>query len=105
QVITGAGRVGVGQASQQPGFQISQRADFFEAEGGLETTLHRPIINPRDEPHADASRHRRLHVITGDANMSEISTYLKVGTASWVLRAIEAGELGRDVRLDQPVPT
>ncbi|HYP44630.1 MAG TPA: depupylase/deamidase Dop [Propionibacteriaceae bacterium] len=103
QVITGAGRVGVGQTSQQPGFQISQRADFFEAEVGLETTLNRPIINTRDEPHADAARHRRLHVITGDANLSEISTYLKVGTAAWVLRAIEAGELGSDLRVESPV--
>ena len=103
QVVTGAGRVGVGQASQQAGFQISQRADFFEAEVGLETTLNRPIINTRDEPHADATRHRRLHVITGDANLSETSTYLKVGTASWVLRVIEAGELGSDLRLDGPV--
>jgi proteasome accessory factor A len=103
QVVTGAGRVGIGQASEQPGFQISQRADFFEAEVGLETTLNRPIINTRDEPHADAARHRRLHVITGDANQSEISTYLKVGTASWVLRVIEAGELGADLRLEGPV--
>ena len=103
QVITGAGRVGLGQNSQQSGFQISQRADFFEAEVGLETTLNRPIINTRDEPHADATRHRRLHVITGDANLSEISTYLKVATASWVLRVIEAGELGADVRVDGPV--
>jgi proteasome accessory factor A len=103
QVITGAGRVGIGQASQQAGFQISQRADFFEAEVGLETTLNRPIINTRDEPHADATKHRRLHVITGDANLSEISTYLKVGTASWVLRVIEAGELGADLRLETPV--
>jgi proteasome accessory factor A len=103
QVITGAGRVGIGQASQQPGFQISQRADFFEAEVGLETTLNRPIINTRDEPHADASRHRRLHVITGDANLSEISTYLKVGTAAWVLRVIEAGELPPDLRIENPV--
>src|SRR6187401_3712745 len=61
QVIIGAGRVGLGQSSQTPGFQISQRADFFEAEVGLETTLNRPIINTRDEPHADASKHRRLH--------------------------------------------
>jgi proteasome accessory factor PafA2 len=105
QVLTGAGRVGLGQTSQQPGFQISQRADFFEAEVGLETTLNRPIINTRDEPHADASRHRRLHVITGDANLSEISTYLKVGTAAWVLRVIEAGELDRDLRLEAPVAT
>src|ERR671918_4918 len=103
QVFTGAGRVGIGQASQQPGFQISQRADFFEAEVGLETTLNRPIINTRDEPHADASRHRRLHVITGDANLSEIATYLKAGSAAWVLRVIEAGELGSDLRLDGPV--
>ena len=103
QVITGSGRVGIGQASQQSGFQISQRADFFEAEVGLETTLNRPIINTRDEPHADPSRHRRLHVITGDANLAEISTYLKVGTASWVLRLIEAGELGEDLRLAEPV--
>ncbi|HEX8508672.1 MAG TPA: depupylase/deamidase Dop, partial [Propionibacteriaceae bacterium] len=105
QVLTGAGRVGVGQASQQAGFQISQRADFFEAEVGLETTLNRPIINTRDEPHADAARHRRLHVITGDANLSEISTYLKVGSAAWVLRVIEAGELGRDLRVESPVST
>ena len=105
QVFTGAGRVGLGQASQRPGFQISQRADFFEAEVGLETTLNRPIINTRDEPHADATLHRRLHVITGDANLSEISTYLKVGTASWVLRAIEAGLVPPTVRVDQPVMT
>ncbi len=104
QVITGAGRVGLGQASQDAGFQISQRADFFEAEVGLETTLNRPIINTRDEPHADASRHRRLHIITGDANLSEISTYLKVGTASWVLRVIEAGALADPVRIATPVP-
>jgi proteasome accessory factor PafA2 len=103
QVITGAGRVGIGQASQQPGFQISQRADFFEAEVGLETTLNRPIINTRDEPHADAAKHRRLHVITGDANLSETSTWLKVGTAAWVLRVIEAGVLDTDLRLAAPV--
>ncbi len=103
QVITGAGRVGIGQASQQPGFQIGQRADYFEAEVGLETTLNRPIINTRDEPHADPSRHRRLHVITGDANLSEISTYLKVGSAAWVLRVIEAGLMPVDVRLETPV--
>ena len=103
QVFTGAGRVGIGQASQTAGFQLSQRADFFEAEVGLETTLNRPIINTRDEPHADAAKHRRLHVITGDANLSETSTWLKVGTASWVLRVIEAGALGTDLRLAQPV--
>ncbi len=103
QVITGAGRVGIGQSSEQAGFQISQRADFFEAEVGLETTLNRPIINTRDEPHADATKHRRLHVITGDASMSEISTYLKLGCAAWVLRAIELGTVGPQVRLAAPV--
>ena len=79
QIVCGAGRVGIGQDGSQPGFQISQRADFFEVEVGLETTLKRPIINTRDEPHSDADKYRRLHVIIGDANLSEISTYLKVG--------------------------
>src|SRR3954464_3974376 len=82
QVVVGAGRVGIGQDGRQHGFQISQRADFFEGEVGLETTLKRPIINTRDEPHADPERYRRLHVIIGDANMSEVSTYLKVGTTA-----------------------
>jgi proteasome accessory factor A len=67
------------------GFQISAAADFFEVEVGLETTLKRPIINTRDEPHADADKYRRLHVIIGDANLSEISTYLKLGRTSLVL--------------------
>ena len=67
------------------GFQLSQRADFFEVEVGLETTLKRPIINTRDEPHADADKYRRLHVIIGDANLAELSTYLKVGTTALVL--------------------
>ena len=79
QIVCGAGRVGIGQDGARPGFQISQRADFFEVEVGLETTLKRPIINTRDEPHSDADKYRRLHVIIGDANLSEISTYLKVG--------------------------
>ena len=59
-------------------FQITQRADFFEEEVGLETTLKRPIVNTRDEPHADADKYRRLHVICGDANMSQFATWLKV---------------------------
>jgi proteasome accessory factor A len=89
QIVCGAGRVGIGQDGHQDGFQISQRADFFEVEVGLETTLKRPIINTRDEPHADPERYRRLHVIIGDANMSEVSTYLKVGTTSLILAMIE----------------
>src|SRR5688500_17612841 len=68
QVVTGAGRVGIGQDGRGSGFQLSQRADFFEVEVGLETTLKRPIINTRDEPHADPEKYRRLHVIIGDAN-------------------------------------
>ena len=85
QVVCGAGRVGIGQDGREQGFQISQRADFFEVEVGLETTLKRPIINTRDEPHADPEKYRRLHVIIGDANLAEVSTYLKVGTTALVL--------------------
>src|SRR5438477_13147316 len=81
QIYTGAGKVGAeGQHGERPiGFQLTQRADFFEAEVGLETTLKRPIINTRDEPHADPDKYRRLHCLIGDANMSEISTFLKLG--------------------------
>ena len=103
QVICGAGRVGLGQDGRTAGFQISQRADFFEVEVGLETTLKRPIVNTRDEPHADADRYRRLHVIIGDANLSEISTYLKVGTTALVLAMIEANFLADDLAIAQPV--
>ncbi|MGW6281810.1 depupylase/deamidase Dop [Kribbella sp. NPDC055071] len=103
QVVTGAGRVGLGQDGAQNGFQISQRADYFEVEVGLETTLKRPIINTRDEPHANPDRYRRLHVIIGDANLSEISTYLKVGTTSLVLAMIEDGWLSEDLGVDRPV--
>src|SRR5271156_6579679 len=93
QVICGAGRVGIGADGRGSGFQISQRADFFEVEVGLETTLKRPIINTRDEPHADPEKYRRLHVIIGDANLSEVATYLKLGTTSLVLTLIEQGWL------------
>ncbi|RNL86820.1 proteasome accessory factor PafA2 [Halostreptopolyspora alba] len=103
QVICGAGRVGIGSDGRDSGFQISQRADFFEVEVGLETTLKRPIINTRDEPHADPDKYRRLHVIVGDANMSEISSYLKLGTTSIVLSMIEDGFLSVDLSLETPV--
>ena len=103
QVVCGAGRVGIGQDGHQHGFQISQRADFFEVEVGLETTLKRPIINTRDEPHADAEKYRRLHVILGDANLAELSTFLKVGTTSLVLAMIEAGWLTDEFRIAEPV--
>ncbi|HEU0042813.1 MAG TPA: depupylase/deamidase Dop [Jiangellaceae bacterium] len=103
QVVCGAGRVGLGQDGSRHGFQISQRADYFEVEVGLETTLKRPIINTRDEPHADPERYRRLHVIIGDANLSEVSTYLKLGTTALVLAMIEDGFLGVDLSLVRPV--
>jgi proteasome accessory factor PafA2 len=93
QVMVGAGRVGLGVDGRGAGFQLSQRADFFEVEVGLETTLKRPIVNTRDEPHADAEKYRRLHVIIGDANLAELSTYLKVGTTALVLSMIDEGFL------------
>lgn len=102
-VVCGAGRVGIGQDGAGSGFQISQRADYFEVEVGLETTLKRPIINTRDEPHADAEKYRRLHVIIGDANLSEISTYLKVGTTALVLAMIENEFINDDFSLVEPV--
>src|SRR3954452_23317977 len=104
QVVCGAGRVGKGQDGRGSGFQVSQRADFFEVEVGLETTLKRPLITTRDEPHAVAEKYRRLHVILGDANLSEISTFLKVGTTAVVLAMIEAGYLeGTDLAVARPV--
>ncbi len=103
QVVTGSGRVGLGQDGRDHGFQVSQRADYFEVEVGLETTLKRPIINTRDEPHADPDKYRRLHVIIGDANLSEISTYLKVGTTALVLAMIEDAWLDDELTLLRPV--
>jgi proteasome accessory factor PafA2 len=103
QVYTGAGKVGVENGGDEVDYQISQRSDFFEVEVGLETTFKRPIINTRDEPHADPERYRRLHVIVGDANMSEISTYLKVGTTSIILKMIEDDFFIDDFTLAEPV--
>ncbi len=106
QIYTGAGKIGeeVPYAGRGPEFQLSQRADFFEEEVGLETTLKRPIINTRDEPHADPQKYRRLHVIVGDANLAEIATFLKVGVTALVLAMIEDNFLaGRDLRLAVPV--
>ena len=110
QVFCGAGKVGresSDEAGEDPAgrgtYQISQRADFFEEEIGLETTLKRPIVNTRDEPHADPSRYRRLHVIVGDANMSEVATYLKLGTTALVLAMIEDGDYPADLVLAHPV--
>ena len=106
QIFCGAGKVGCelpGRAPDDVAYQLSQRADFFEEEVGLETTLKRPIVNTRDEPHCDPQKYRRLHVIVGDANMSEVATYLKVGTTAIVLAMIEDDELGDDWLLGNPV--
>ncbi|GAB6937566.1 pup deamidase/depupylase [Isoptericola variabilis] len=89
QVFAGSGRVGLGPTGAEAGFQLSQRADYIEAEVGLETTLRRPIVNTRDEPHADRTRWRRLHLIIGDANLFEVATFLKLGTTSLVLWVLE----------------
>ena len=97
QVMCGSGRVGIGVDSRTAGYQLAQRSDFFEVEVGLETTLKRPIINTRDEPHAVADRYRRLHVILGDANHCDVANLLKMGTTSLVLAMIEADALRDDL--------
>jgi Pup amidohydrolase len=101
-VFTGAGRLG-SELDEQVHFQLTQRADFFEVEVGLETTLKRPIMNTRDEPHADPEAYRRLHVINGDANLCEVATFLKVGTMMLVLDMIEDGALPPMAALRRPV--
>lgn len=88
-VVCGAGRVGLGPTSAEPGYQISQRADYVEQVAGPRTTYDRPIVNTRDEPHADPRRWRRLHVIGGDANCAPASTLLKLGATALVLWVLE----------------
>jgi proteasome accessory factor A len=107
QIYTGAGKVGTETPTlggRSVPFQISQRSEFFEEEIGLETTLKRPIVNTRDEPHADPQRYRRLHVIVGDANLAEVATFLKLGTTALVLSLIEDdGFEGVDLAIANPV--
>ncbi|WP_435198565.1 depupylase/deamidase Dop [Janibacter sp. GS2] len=103
QVMCGAGRVGIGQESERAGYQIASRSDFFEAPVGLETTFKRPIINTRDEPHADPDVWRRLHVIIGDANQADVANLLKLGSTSLVLALIEAGANDRSLEVLHPV--
>src|SRR5215210_865770 len=105
QVFTGAGKLGAEaqwDEADRSIYQLTQRADFFETEVGLETTLKRPLINTRDEPHADPDKYRRLHVIVGDANMCEVATFLKIGTTALVLKMIEDAFLP-DLSLESPV--
>ncbi len=101
QIICGAGKVVA--TAHGASFAVSQRADHIWEGVSSATTRSRPIINTRDEPHADAERYRRLHVIVGDSNMSETTTLLKVGSADLVLRMIEQGIVMRDLTLENPI--
>ena len=102
-IFAGAGKVGAENGAAPTTYQISQRADFFECVADLNTMVKRPLINTRDEPHADAARFRRLHVIVGDANMSELSTYLKVGTTAIVTHMLDEGGDVPALVLEDPV--
>lgn len=105
QIFAGAGKLGIESSNRyQAGhYQLSQRADFIEVEVSVDTMDRRPIINSRDEPHADRSRYRRLHQILGDANLSETATALKVGTTWLILRLIEEGAAPADAAIPEPV--
>ena len=105
QVIAGAGKIGV--EAQESGFvpgtyQLSQRADFVETDMSVDTMHNRPILNTRDEPHAERAKYRRLHLIIGDANMCEYATALKIGTTQLVLDLI-AMQAAPTIELDHPV--
>ncbi|HEV2891158.1 MAG TPA: Pup--protein ligase [Frankiaceae bacterium] len=101
QIIAGAGKVL--QTPRGAVYCVSQRAEHIWEGVSSATTRSRPIINTRDEPHADAERFRRLHVIVGDSSMNETTTLLKVGTTDLVLRMIEAGVVMRDLTLENPI--
>src|SRR3954453_16620074 len=105
QIFAGAGKMGIEaeSAAGQPGvYQISQRADFFSVLVSIDTMNRRPLVNTRDEPHADIDRYRRFHVILGDANMSEWATALKIGTTAMVLDLIEKGKAPQ-LEIAQPI--
>lgn len=105
QIFGGAGKMGVEaeSAPSQPGiYQISQRADFFSVLVSIDTMNRRPLVNTRDEPHADATRYRRFHVILGDSNMSEWATAMKIGTTAFVLELIERGQAPQ-LEIAQPI--
>ena len=102
-IFAGAGKVGAENQTSPAAYQISQRADFFETLMDLNTMVKRPIINTRDEPHADPVKYRRLHVIAGDVNMAECATFLKVGAMAIVLDMIEDNWALPAIELDDPV--
>ena len=103
QIWCGAGKVGSENRSHPCNYQLSQRADFFETEVALDTMVKRPIVNTRDEPHADREKYRRLHVIVGDSNMSEYTIYLRNGVTALVLSMIEDGAITKNLSLRDPV--
>lgn len=107
QIFCGAGKFGWEDEDRYigPGFQISQRSDFFSVMESVDTMQQRPLINTRDEPHADPNAWRRFHVIVGDANMSPYATYLKVGTTAAVLAMLNKVDPTRIPQLDDPVGT
>ena len=104
-LLVGSGRVGTGAVGQGADFQISQRADYLEKVVGLGTTVDRPLVNTRDEPHADPQRWRRLHLVPGDANCFDTMTWLKLGMTSLVLQVLADGVPAswRHLRLADPV--
>ena len=103
QIYAGAGKVGIeNEIGAKPLYQLSQRADYFSVEASVDTLHNRPLVNTRDEPHSTPSKYRRLHVICGDANMSEYATALKVGTTALVLTLLEEG-LRPTIKLENPV--
>src|SRR4051794_1381391 len=107
QIFAGAGKLGIEGEDQQgqPGvYQLAQRSDFFTVLCSIDTMNRRPIVNTRDEPHADSERYRRFHVILGDSNMSEWATAMKIGTTALVLDLIERGEAPH-LEIAQPVDT
>jgi proteasome accessory factor A len=101
QIVVGAGKII--QTPRGASYSVSQRAEHIWEGVSSATTRSRPIINTRDEPHADAERYRRLHVIVGDSNMSETTTMLKVASCDLVLRMIEAGVVMRDLTMENPI--
>ena len=101
QIFTGAGKVL--QTARGAIYCISQRAEHIWEGVSSATTRSRPIINTRDEPHADAEKYRRLHVIVGDSNMSEYTTWIKVATTAVLLRMLEEGTVMRDLSLENPI--
>lgn len=105
QIYAGAGKFAVEEEDRfvGPGFQISQRSDFFSELQSVDTMQRRPIINTRDEPHANPNLYRRFHVILGDANMSPFATWLKVGATALVLRAVESGRMPPPPELADPL--